>query len=364
MLGLKKLDWYIIKKFLGTYIFSIVLIIAIAVVFDFSENMDKMMEHHAPWKAIVFDYYLNFIPYFANLFSQMFVFISVIFFTTRLAENSEIIAMFACGMSFKRLLRPYLVSAAVIGVLTFVLSAYVIPRSSEIRLKFTENYIRRHKDTSANNVQLEVGKGVIAYIENYQRSNKTGINFSLDKFKGKKLVSHLTANSIVYDSLSKNKNKWTIHGYMVRELKGMREKISHGDSKDTIINMQPADILISKNQEQELSSPRLKRYIARQKERGFADIKSFEIEYHKRIAMSFAAFILTIIGASLSSRKMKGGMGLSLGIGLALIFSYILFQALSSSFAVNGNMPPMLAVWLPNVLYAIIAFFVYKQAPK
>lgn len=364
MLGLKRLDWYIIKKFLGTYIFSIVLIISIAVVFDFSENMDKMMEHHAPWKAIVFQYYLNFIPYFANLFSQMFVFISVIFFTTRLAENSEIIAMFSSGVSFKRLLRPYLVSAAVIGLCTYLLSAYVIPRSSSIRLQFSENYIRRHKDTSANNIQLEVGKGVIAYIESYQRSSGTGLNFSLDKFKGKKLVSHLTANTITYDSLSKNKNKWTLHNYMIRELKGMREKLYHGDSKDTIINMQPTDIVITKNQEQELSTPRLSKYIERQKQRGFANIKTFELEYHKRIAMSFAAFILTIIGASLSTRKTKGGLGLSLGIGLGLIFSYILFQALSSSFAVNGNMPPALAVWIPNILYAFIAFGVYKQAPK
>src|SRR5574344_2319976 len=359
-----KLDWYIIKKFLGTYIFSIILIISIAVIFDFNQNMDKMMDHHAPWKAIIFEYYLNFIPYFANLFSQLFVFIAVIFFTTKLAEHSEIIAMFSSGISFKRLLRPYIISAAIIAAATYYMGAYVIPRGSQKRLQFTENYLRRHKTNYANNVQLEVGKGVIAYIENFQQSDKSGMNFSLDKFKGKKLVSHLTANSINYDTLYKKKNKWILHNYMIRELKGIREKITKGETKDTIINMQPTDILIVKGQEQELRNPELKSYIIRQKERGFASIQSFEIEYYKRFAMPFAAFILTIIGASLSSRKTKGGMGLSLGLGLALSFSYILFQSLSSSFAVNADFPPMIAVWIPNIIYAFIAFFVYKRAPK
>ncbi|NLI35404.1 MAG: YjgP/YjgQ family permease [Bacteroidales bacterium] len=359
-----RLDWYIIKKFLGTYIFSIILIISIAVVFDFNENMDKMMDHNAPWKAIIFDYYMNFIPYFANLFSQLFVFISVIFFTTKLAEHSEIIAMFSSGVSFKRILRPYMMSAGIIALATYYMGAYVIPRSSTKRLEFTEKYIRRQQTNFASNVQLEVGKGVIAYIENYQREEKTGMNFSLDKFKGKKLVSHLTASSISYDSTYTKKNRWTIHNYMIRKLVGMREKITRGDKKDTIINMQPNDILIVKGQEQELKTPELKRYIIRQKERGFANIQSFEIEYYRRYAIPFAAFILTLIGASLSSRKTKGGMGLSLGIGLALSFSYILFQSLSSSFAINGNFPPMIAVWIPNIIYAFIAFFVYKEGPK
>lgn len=359
-----RLDWYIIKKFLGTYIFSILLIISIAVVFDFNENMDKMMDHNAPWKAIIFDYYMNFIPYFANLFSQLFVFISVIFFTTKLAEHSEIIAMFSSGVSFKRILRPYMISAGIIALATYYMGAYVIPRSSAKRLEFTEKYIRRQQTNFASNVQLEVGKGVIAYIENYQREEKTGLNFSLDKFKGKKLVSHLTASSISYDSTYTKKNRWTIHNYMIRQLSGMREKITRGDKKDTIINMQPNDILIVKGQEQELKTPELRRYIIRQKERGFANIQTFEIEYYRRYAMPFAAFILTLIGASLSSRKTKGGMGLSLGIGLALSFSYILFQSLSSSFAVNGNFPPMIAVWIPNIIYAFIAFFVYKEGPK
>ena len=359
---IKRLDWYIIKKFLGTYVFAIALIISIAVVFDFNEKMDKLMEHEAPWDKIIFEYYMNFIPYFSNLFSPLFVFIAVIFFTSKLAQNSEIIAMFSTGMSFKRMMRPYMISAAIIALVTFTLSSYVIPKGSVTRLNFEDRYIKPKKQNSVSNVQLEVDSGVIAYIDNYNNAMKTGNRFSLDKFVDKKLVSHLTARRITYDTTTVH--KWTIHDYMVRELDGLKENITKGDRIDSIINMEPSDFLIMKNQQEMLTSPELSDYIAKQKRRGFANIKEFEIEYHKRIAMSFASFILTIIGVSLSSRKTKGGMGLHLGIGLGLSFSYILFQTITSTFAVNGNVPPAVAVWIPNILYAGIAFFLYQKAPK
>lgn len=359
---IKRLDWYIIKKFLGTYVFAITLIISIAVVFDFNERMDKFMEHSAPWSKIIFDYYMNFIPYFANLFSPLFVFIAVIFFTSKLAENSEIIAMFSTGMSFKRMMRPYMIAAGIIALTTFVLSAYVIPRGSVTRLDFEDQYIKKKKKSFVSNLQLQVDSGVVAYIDNYDDINKIGNRFSLDKFVDKKLVSHLTARRITYDTTTVN--KWTIHDYMIRELDGLKEKITKGERLDSIIDMDPSDFLLMKNQQEILTSPQLSRYIEKQKKRGFANIKEFEIEYHKRIAMSFASFILTIIGVSLSSRKMKGGMGLHLGIGLALSFSYILFQTITATFAVSGSMPPVVAVWIPNVLYAGIAFVLYRKAPK
>lgn len=359
---IKQLDWYIIKKFLGTYVFAIALIISIAVVFDFNEKMDKFMEHQAPWTAIVFQYYINFIPFFANLFSPLFVFIAVIFFTSKLAENSEIIAMFSTGMSFKRMMRPYMISAAIIAVTTFALGSYIIPKGSVTRLNFEDRYVKKKKTSAVSNVQLEVDSGVIAYIDNYSDYNKTGNRFSLDKFVDKKLVSHLTARRITYDTTTVN--KWTIHDYMIRNLDGLKETITKGDRIDSIINMDPTDFLIMKNQQEMLTSPQLSEYIEKQKRRGFANIKEFEIEYHKRIAMSFASFILTIIGVSLSSKKTKGGMGLHLGIGLALSFSYILFQTIASTFAISGTMPPIVAVWIPNLLYSFIAFYLYKKAPK
>ena len=359
---IKRLDWYIIKKFLGTYVFAIALIISIAVVFDFNEKMDKFMEHQAPWTAIVFQYYMNFIPYFANLFSPLFVFIAVIFFTSKLAENSEIIAMFSTGMSFKRMMRPYMISAAIIALTTFALGSYIIPKGSVTRLNFEDRYVKKKKTSAVSNVQLEVDSGVIAYIDNYSDYNKTGNRVSLDKFVDKKLVSHLTARRITYDTTTVN--KWTIHDYMIRNLDGLKETITKGDRIDSIINMDPSDFLIMKNQQEMLTSPQLSEYIEKQKRRGFANIKEFEIEYHKRIAMSFASFILTVIGVSLSSRKTKGGMGLHLGIGLALSFSYILFQRIAASFAISGNMPPVVAVCIPNILYSFIAFYLYRKAPK
>ena len=360
---LKRLDIYIIKKFLGTYFFAIALIISIAVVFDINENIDRFINNQAPIKAIIFDYYINFIPYFSNLFSPLFVFIAVIFFTSKLAENSEIIAMFSTGMSFKRMLRPYMISSALIALLTYGLGAYIIPKGNVKRLDFEVQYKNKRKKVDyVRNVQLEVAAGVIAYMERYEDFNKTGYRFSLDKFKDKKLVSHLTARSITYDTTAVH--KWTIKDYMIREMEGMREKITTGQKMDTIVPMEPSDFLIKNNQQQTLTSPQLHEYIRKQKERGFANIKEFEIEFHQRIAMSFAAFILTTIGVSLSSRKVKGGMGLYLGIGLALSFSYILFQTISSTFAINGNLPPILAVWIPNILYTFIAIYCYKKAPK
>lgn len=359
---IRKLDWYIIKKFLGTYFFAIALIISIAVVFDVNENIDKFINNKAPIKAIVFDYYMNFIPYFSNLFSPLFVFIAVIFFTSKLAENSEIIAMFSTGMSFKRLMRPYMISAAFIALLTYGLGAYVIPKGNVTRLDFEDRYKKKKKQEYVRNVQLEVDSGVIAYIERYENYNKTAYRFSLDKFKGKQLVSHLTARSATYDTTSVH--KWTLKNYMIRHMDGMKETITKGDRLDSIIKMEPQDFLIMKGQQQTMTSPELKEYIIKQKQRGFANIKEFEIEYYQRIAMSFAAFILTTIGVSLSSRKVKGGMGLYLGIGLALSFSYILFQTVSATFAINGNTPPLLAVWFPNILYTFIAIYLYRKAPK
>lgn len=359
---LKRLDRYIIVKFLGTYFFAIALIISITVVFDINENIDDFINNKAPISAIIFDYYLNFIPYYTNLFSPLFVFIAVIFFTSKLAENSEIIAMFSTGMSFKRLMVPYMISAAIIALVTYVLSTEVIPTGSVTRLKFEQVYKNKKRTDYVRNIQLEVDTGVIAYMERYEDYNKTAYRFSLDKFEDHKLVSHLTARRITYDTTAVH--RWIIKDYMIREMKGMRETITRGDRMDSIINMEPQDFLITRGQQETMTSPQLREYIDKQKQRGFANIKVFEVEYYRRIATSFAAFILTVIGLSLSSQKRKGGMGLHLGIGIALSFSYILFQTISSTFAINGNASPNLAVWIPNILYLFIAIYLYRKAPK
>lgn len=361
---IKRIDWYIIKKFIGTYIFSILLIISISIVFDVNENLAKFSQYHAPLEAIVFDYYANFVPYFANLFSALFVFISVIFFTSKLAGNSEIIAMLATGMSFKRLLRPYMITCVLLAGLSYYLSAYVIPHGTVIRQNFETMYKNKRKNTSAENVQLQVGRGVIAYIQHYDNTMKKGYGFCLDKFENKKLVSHLTAMEVQYDTISDSKYHWKLTNWKIRRLKGLREHITSGAEKDSVIMMEPTDLVYSKGQQETFTSPELKDYISKQIDRGSGNVVQYQVEYHKRIASSFASFILTIIGASLSSRKRKGGMGMYLGIGLALSFTYIMMQTVSATFAINAYFPPMLAAWIPNIVFAVIAFVCYRHAPS
>ena len=360
----KRMDWYIINKFIGTYVYSIILIISISIVFDVNENLAKFTSNNAPLRAIVFDYYANFVPYFANLFSPLFVFIAVIFFTSKLAGNSEIIAMLACGMSFKRLLRPYLISAALIALLNFYLGSYIIPKGTVVRHDFESLYKNNKKNTSASNIQLMVDKGVVAYISQYDDTRKTGYGFALYKFENKKMVSQMNANVIQYDTIAEERYHWKARNYKIRTLKGMREEITSGFEIDTLIQMEPMDLVFSKGQQETFTSPELKRYISKQQQRGSSNVVQYEVEYHKRIATSFASFILTIIGVSLSSRKRKGGMGMYLGIGLALSFTYILLQTVSATFAINADTPPILAAWIPNILYAFIAYYCYKKAPN
>lgn len=356
-----RIDRYIIRQFLGTFVFALTGLILIVVVFDANEKVDKFMAPEVTLKEIVLDYYMNFIPYFLSMFSSLFTFIAVIFFTSRLADRSEIIAMLSAGMSFNRLMVPYCVSAGVIAVTMFVLSAYVIPPANEKRLAFEYSYIKKNKKVEhVHNAQLEVEPGTVAYFDRYSNTSRMGYSFSLDRFDGKKLVSRLTANSIKYDSLY----RWTIIDYTVREFDGTREVITTETRRDTTLLFVPSDFLISETDCEKMTSPELKRYIERQKKRGIGNIQTFEIEYHKRFAHAFSFFILTVIGLSLSSGKRKGGMGLNIGIGLGLSFSYILFMTVTSSFAVSGTVSPAIASWIPNVVYMFIAVYLYRKAPR
>ncbi len=357
---LKKIDIYIIRKFLGTYFFAIVLVLSIAVVFDFTEKMDAFIRTEAPMDKIIFDYYVNFVPYFANLFSPLFTFIAVIFFTSKLADNSEIIAMLASGMSFNRLMRPYMMSAAVIALLTYVLGSFIIPPSNVDMNAFLNTYYKNKEVTYARNNQLMVAPNEIAYVERYDNTTKTGYRFSLESFEDKKLKSRLTSKSIKYNG----DYKWTVKDYMIREFDGMEESITKGTSLDTMIVFEPRDILISRYDSEIMTTPELKEYIDRQKERGVANIQSFELEYYKRYASIATSFILTAIGMALSSRKVKGGIGLNIGLGLALSFSYILFTTITSTFAATGRTSALVAVWIPNFVYTLIAIGLYIKAPK
>lgn len=357
---LKILDLYILKKFLGTYFMATLLLLAVIAMFDVTEKLDAFLS--APLKETLFDYFASFLPNFANQLSPLFVFISVIFFTTKMAGNSEIIAILSSGVSFHRLLRPYMVGAAVIAALTFALSNYIIPPTNIDRINYTNKYVKNKAVTSGENIQLMVRPGVVAYIGRFEDHNKTGYRFSLDKFNGLTLVSRLTATTAQYDSI--HPYHWKLQSYTIREFEGMNERISRGYQLDTIIPIEPRDFLISGQDQETMTTPQLSEYIDKQKARGVANIKAFEIEKEKRYASTAAAFILTLIGMSLSCKKVKGGMGMNIGIGLGLSFSYILFSTVTSTFAISGQTSPLIAMEIPNAVYLVIGLLLYYKASK
>lgn len=358
--GFTILDFYILRKFLGTYFVATLLVLAVIAMFDVTEKLDAFLS--APLSETVFDYFVSFLPYFAVQLSPLFVFIAVIFFTSKMAGNSEIIAILASGVSFRRLLLPYMMGAAVIAGLTFWLSNYALPPTNVKRIEYTNKYVKNKQVNSGSNIQLQVSPGVVAYMMRYERNTHTGYRFSLDKFNGKHLESRLTARSAVYDTTQQY--HWRVDDYTIRTFQGKKEKITRGSTLDTIIPIEPQDFLISANDQETFTTPQLADYVKKQKMRGVANIKAFEIEMEKRYAMTAAAFILTLIGMALSARKVKGGLGLNIGIGLALSFSYILFSTVTSSFAISGTTSPRVAMWIPNVIYLAIGIWLYRRASK
>ncbi len=357
---LGRVDWYIIRTFLGTYFFSILLIISVSIVFDINEKIDSFLKPEVTLYEIVFHYYINFVPYYANMFSPLFVFISVIFFTSRMAENSEIIAMLASGMSFKRLLRPYFISALVISAITFVLNNYIIPPGNKQRLDFENTYVRNKRVEYAEGIHMEVKPQVFFFLRAYSAYNKTGQEVALERFEGRDLRSRLTADRAEYDTLY----RWRLYNYREREMGDYEEKVKTGEMLDTIIPIAPSDFLVGERDAEMLTSPQLRAQISKQAERGVGNAKLFAIELHKRYAAVFSAFILTFIGAVLSAKKVKNGMGLNIAIGLGMSFGYILFSTVTSTFAISGGMAPWLAAWLPNFVFVLLALALWRKAPQ
>ena len=345
---------------MGTFFFSIVLILSIAIVFDLTEKMDDFFENQVPTKEIILDYYLPFIPYYTNMFSSLFIFISVIFFTSKLAGNSEIIAMMAAGVSYHRLMVPYFVSATFLFLFSFYLGGYVIPPATGKMLNFTDKYIEHFTSENARNVQMEVDPGTILYIESFQKRSNVGYRASLEHFEGKTLTSRITADRIRYDSAY----CWHLENYIRRDFEGMREQMTRGARLDTIIPIQPYELFITAEEAQQMTNPELRDYMKKQAARGAGNIQAFETEYHKRWASPIGAFIMTLLGVTMSSRKVRGGMGKNLGIGIVLTAAYILFSTVSPTFSVNGVMSPFMSAWLPNFIFLAIGVVLYIRAQR
>jgi lipopolysaccharide export system permease protein len=362
-LKIRLIDTYIIRKFLGTFFFCLALILTIAVVFDFAEKIDNFMEKEAPVHAIIFDYYLNFIPYFAMLFAPLFVFISVIFFTSKMAINTEIIAILNSGMSFRRMMWPYFLSSFVIAFFTFVLTNFVIPKANLTRIDFEDKYYRSsNRKVTVENIHRMVFKNIYVYMGSFNPLSQRGQNFTIEKFSDSgRLESKLSSSTVIYDTA---KNKWRATNYYLRVIKGNDEVITRGKSIDTALIIKPGDFSRDPGFVSTMTYRELEDYIKLLQLQGSDELKLFLIEKHRRYASPFAVFILTLIGVSLSSRKVRGGIGMNIGLGLILSFSYILFLQFASQFSLKGDLGPMFAMWIPNILYSIIALVLYKLAPK
>lgn len=360
--GLKMFDVYVIRKFLGSFFLAIALILAIVVVFDLSEKIDDFLESGAKLKAILFEYYLNFIPYFAVLFSSLFAFIAVIYFTSRMAYNTEIIAILNSGMSFRRLLLPYLLSATFIALLSFYLSDRVIPGANKVKLNFEEQYVRRkpvHFKTKDFHRQIE--PGIYVYLQNYSTVSKVGYQFTIEKFEEGELVSKMFADQIRWDTAI---DKWQARRYYIRTIDGLKETVKEGNQIDTTLSIHPDDFQMRLNIVETMSLKELDEFIKKQLMQGETNIIAYQIERHNRIAFPFTTLILTLIGVAVSSRKMRGGIGLQIAIGVVISFTFILFSQFSKQFAIGGLLPVMAAVWLPNVFFTIVALFLMRLAPR
>jgi len=358
---MKKIDIYIIKKFLGTFLYAISLIILIVIIFDISEKIDEFLESDVPFKIIVFDYYLNFIPFFINLFSPLFTFIAVIFFTSKMAANTEIISILTSGMSFKRMLLPYFIAATVLASLSLYLNNFVIPHANQKRLAFEDTYLRVKYRNIDRNIHRQINQGTLIYFERFDNLRNTGYKFSLEKIENGELKHKLMADYIKWDSVS---NKWVIENYFIRKIDGMHETIETGSRIDTVLNFHPSDFGRRINSIETMNYPELNQFIEKEQSKGSEKIVFYLIEKHRRFAFPFATFILTLIGVTIASRKVRGGIGMHVGIGLAISFTYILFMQVSTTFATNANVTPMLAVWIPNILFGIIGLYLLRIAPK
>ncbi|MBJ59349.1 MAG: hypothetical protein CMP64_02030 [Flavobacteriales bacterium] len=358
---MQKLDWYIVKKFLGTFFFSISLILLIVVVFDISEKIDDFIEKDAPLRGIIFDYYLNFIPYFGNLFSPLFTFVAVIFFTSKMANNTEVISILSSGISFNRFLLPFMLSAGLLAVISFTLSNFIIPPANSERLEFENTYIKNPYKNRDKDIHMQIKPDQFIYMQSYNSKRNIGYKFSMEKFENNKLQEKLFCNYIKWN---KTKENWTVYNYFIRKIDHLNEEIIEGDTLVLTINLNPDDFNVRRSMVETMNMFELDDFIKQERMKGSKNLVFHIIEQQKRFAYPFATLILTIVAVAMSSRKVRGGIGLHLGIGLLISFAYILFMQISTTFATNGDLSPIFAVWIPNLLFASLGLYLLKKAPK
>ena len=360
---LKKLDRYIIWNFVSTFIFSLGLFILVVIVFDISEKIEEFLKPDGPnLKEIVVDYYFNFLPYFMNLFSPLFIFIAAIYFTSRMAYSTEFIAMFSSGISFYRLMVPYLLVGVALAGFSFYLNAYVIPNSNKDLNEFRSKYLKGQYEHEGRNIHRQLYHNVFMYMKSLNYQDSVGYRFALERFdSARKLVYKLKSRKIAWNH---HKKHWTAIDWEARYFRPEGEKFRTGDSLNLPLPVEPKDFGKQKFSIRAKTNPELERFIALEKLRGNKDVVNYMVAYYKRASIPFSTVVLVMLAFALASRKIRGGMGLHLGLGILLAFSYIMVLQLSSTFATNAGAPPLIAVWIPNVLYLVIALVLIFRAPK
>lgn len=355
------IDKYIIKKYLSTFVFTMAIFGIIIPVFDVSERLDDFLKHNAPLDKIIFEYYVGFIPFYLNMLSPLINFIAVIFFTSRMADKTEIVPILSGGMSFTRMLRPFMIGASIIFVLSLVFNLFIVPNTNKLLNNFTDNYIKPRYDKSKNMVHMKLNDSTYVFVRTFDNVSQVGYSFSMEKFNGNNLEEKLMADRIVWDTLQ---SIWRIENYTVRTIQGLNEEMRSGVQIDTLLDMRPSDFDIYDDVYGSMSTKELYEKIDKEEVRGTGIMTNLLIEKYKRFVTPLSAFILTLMGVALSSRKVRGGIGLSLGVGIGLSFVYLVLNQFSVIFSLQGGLPPLIAVLIPNILYAIIALILIKRAPK
>jgi lipopolysaccharide export system permease protein len=358
---MKLLDWYILKRFLTAFIYVVLILVSILCVIDFTEKSDDFIKHSLPFSEIFLQYYLNYIPYIANMFSPISIFIATVFVTARMATHTEIVAILSSGVSFRRMMFPYLIGASLVGILIFYMIGWVIPNANKVRINFENQYFHNQYFFNGQNVHMKIGPNTYVYLESYNNTINTGYQFTMESVLEEKLQSKLKAKMITWQPA---KHKWLMDEYSIRVIKEGKETLTHGMNKDTLINLSPQDFANNNMLHETFTLTELNIYIRKLQDKGAENIETYLTEKYKRFAYPFAIVILTMIGVIASSGKSRGGSGYKIFLGFVLAILYILFALISQSFSNLGSMGPLLAVWLPNIIFSIIGLIMYKTVPK
>lgn len=359
---MKILDRYILKAFLTTFLFTVLVFVTVTSLIDFTENHDDFIQHRVPYSEIFGVYYLNYFPFIANMLSPILIFVATVIVTAQLAARTEIIAMFNSGMSLLRILRPYVIGSAMVAAATFALIGWIIPKANDARIGFEKKYMGGEEFYEPQNVHMKIEPGTYLYMKSYSNISKMGFDFTLETIRDNKLFSKLKANKIAWNE---EKGKWSLTDYSERKFDSdTTETFFRGTVTDTVLKVKPFDFQLNENLHQMLTLPELNAYIKMQKERGAENIMTFLTEKYERYTYPFAIIILTVIAVIVSARKSRQGTGFQIAFGFVLAMIYILFVIMSRSIAQVGTLSPLAAAWTPNIVFSIIGVVMYNTLPR